>query len=101
MENPKAGQPRSSRTYKSVESVNQSVHDDSNFSIRKRANALNVHRSSFHRNSHKNLKLHPYKIQLVQESKPLDSINKPHPYKIQLVQELKLLDSINRLQFVN
>jgi len=46
LENPKSGRPRSSRTYESVESVNQSMHDDPNLSIRKHAKALNVHRSS-------------------------------------------------------
>jgi len=43
--NPKSGRPRSSRTYESVESVNQSAHDNPNLSIRKRANTLNVHGS--------------------------------------------------------
>jgi len=53
LENPKSGQSRSSRTYESVESVNESIHDDPNFSIHKRANALNVHRSSLHCILHK------------------------------------------------
>lgn len=69
----KSGRPRSSRTVENVESVNQSVRDDPNLSIRKRASALNVHRSSLHRIMHKDLNLHPYKIQLVQELKPQDA----------------------------
>lgn len=70
LEKPKSGRPRSSRTVKNVESVAQSIREDPNISIRKRAVALNVHRSSLCRILHKDLKLHPYKIQLVQELKP-------------------------------
>lgn len=56
-----------------MDSVTQSIRDDPNLSIRKRAVALNVHRSSLCRILHKDLKLHPYKIQLVQELKPQDA----------------------------
>jgi len=73
LEKPKSGRPRSSRTVENVESVNLSVHDNPNLSIRKRASALNVHRSTVHRILHKDLKMHPYKIQLVQELKPQDA----------------------------
>ena len=47
------------RTVENVGSVYQSVRDDPNLSIRKRASALNVHRSSLHRILNKDLKLHP------------------------------------------
>ncbi|GBP20083.1 hypothetical protein EVAR_13855_1 [Eumeta japonica] len=56
-----------------TDSVTQSVRDNPDLSIRKRAVALNVHRSSLFRILHKDLKLHPYKIQLVQELKPQDA----------------------------
>jgi len=72
----KSGRPRSSRTEENVERTNQSVRDDPDLSIRKRASALHVHRSSLHRILHKDLKLHPYKIQLVQELKPQDAIQR-------------------------
>ncbi|KAL4710049.1 hypothetical protein ACJJTC_011634 [Scirpophaga incertulas] len=73
LEKPKSGRPRTSRTAENVDSVTQSIRDDPNLSIRKRAVALNVHRSSLCRILHKDLKLHPYKIQLVQELKPQDA----------------------------
>ncbi|XP_077294058.1 uncharacterized protein LOC143916716 isoform X2 [Arctopsyche grandis] len=53
LDKPKSGRPRSSRTAENVESVNQSVRDHPNLSIRKRASALNMHRSSLHRILHK------------------------------------------------
>lgn len=76
LEKPKSGRPRSSRTVENVERANESVRDDPSLSIRKRASALNVHRSSLHRILHKDLKLHPYKIQLVQESKSQDAMQR-------------------------
>lgn len=65
LDKPKSGRPRSSRTVQNVDSVAESILDDPNLSIRKRAVALNVHRSSLCRILHQDLKLHPYKIQLV------------------------------------
>ena len=59
LEKPKSVRLRSSRTVENVGRVNQSVRDDPNLSIRKRASALNVHRSSLHRVLHKGPKLHP------------------------------------------
>ena len=70
LDKPKSGQPRLSRTEENVERVNQSVCVDLDFSIHKRASALNVHRSSLQRILRKDLKLHCNKIQLVQELKP-------------------------------
>ena len=46
LEKPKSGRSRSSRTVENVGRVNQCVRHDPNLSIRKRASALNVHRSS-------------------------------------------------------
>lgn len=48
------------------------IREDPNISIRKYARALNMHRSSLHLFC-TGLKLHPYKIQLVQELKPQDA----------------------------
>lgn len=76
LDKPKSGRPRLSRTEENVERVNQSVRVDPDLSIRKRASALNVHRSSLHRILRKDLKLQPYKIQLVQELKPQDPIQR-------------------------
>ena len=73
LEKPKSGRPRTSRTAENVERVSRSVRNDKNLSIRKRASALNLDKSSLLRILHKDLKLHPYKIQLVQELKPQDA----------------------------
>lgn len=73
MDKRKSGRPRSSRSDENVEMVNQSIRDNPDLSVRKRAHALNVPRSSLHRILRKDLKLHPYKIQLVQELKPQDA----------------------------
>lgn len=73
LEKPKSGRPRSSLTPDNVESVNQSVRDDPNISVGKCVSAFNVPRSSLHRIMHKDLKLHPYKIQLVHELKSQDT----------------------------
>lgn len=69
---PRTGRPRSSRTEENVESVRISVRENPALSVRKRARAVNVLRSSLHRILRKDLCLHPYKIQLVQELKPTD-----------------------------
>lgn len=73
LEKLKPGHPRSSKKVENIDSVSQSVRDNPDLSIRKRADALNVHRSSLFRILHKDLKLHPYKIQLMQELKPQDA----------------------------
>lgn len=48
-----SGRPRWSRTVENMESVNKSFRDNQSLSIRKSANALNGHRSWFHRIFHK------------------------------------------------
>lgn len=69
MGKPKSERPRSSRSYKYVDSVNQQVRDPK-ISICGSAIAWNLHRSSLHRFLHTDLKLDPYKTQLIQELKP-------------------------------
>lgn len=70
------GRRRSARTDENIERVRASVRQQPNLSTRKRAAALNVTRSSVLRILHKDLHMHPYKIQLVHELKPTDPANR-------------------------
>ncbi|XP_028027786.1 uncharacterized protein LOC114241201 [Bombyx mandarina] len=67
-----AGRPRSIRTEENVSEVAVSVRRDPQQSSRKRSAELAISRSSLRRILTKDLKLHPYKLQLVQELKPND-----------------------------
>ncbi|KAA5588277.1 DUF4817 domain-containing protein, partial [Pseudomonas aeruginosa] len=67
-----AGRPRSIRTEENVSEVAVSVRRDPQQSSRKRSAELAISRSALRRILTKDLKLHPYKLQLVQELKPND-----------------------------
>lgn len=69
-----AGRPRSTRTEDTIEQVRASVQRNPGLSTRKRSAELTVSRTSLRRILLKDLKLHPYKIQLVQELQPNDPI---------------------------
>lgn len=66
------GRPRSTRTEETINEVRTSVQRDPGLSTRKRSAELALSRTSLRRILAKDLKLHPYKIQLVQELKPDD-----------------------------
>lgn len=70
------GRRRSARIGENIERVRVSVRQEPNISTRKRAAALNVSRSSLLRILHKDLHMHPYKLQLVQELQPRDHANR-------------------------
>lgn len=63
---------RTVRTQQMIDDVKQSVEDDSNVSIRRRAQQLNMCPSSLWNILHHDIGLHAYKIQLVQDLKPND-----------------------------
>lgn len=65
------GRSRTVRTVQAIEEVNQSVEQNAELSTRRRSAAMGISRSSLQRILH-DLKLHPYKIQLVQQLKPDD-----------------------------
>lgn len=67
-----AGRPRSIRTEETVCEVGTSVRRDPQLSTRKRSAELTISRTSLRRILTKDLKFHPYKLQLVQELKPND-----------------------------
>lgn len=67
-----AGAARTSRSEDNVMRVSESVRQNPDLSTRKRSAELGISRSSLRRILKIDLKLHPYKIQLVQELKPND-----------------------------
>ena len=69
-----AGRPRSTRTEDTIEQVRASVQRNPALSTRKRSAQLVVSRTSLRRILVEDLRLHPYKIQRVQELQPNDPI---------------------------
>ena len=63
---------RTVRTPQTIAAVQESVEEDANVSVRHRAQQLHLCRSTLWTILQKDLGLHPYKIQLVQELKPND-----------------------------
>lgn len=63
---------RNARTQENIDAVAASVRDNPNLSIPRRSQQLNLSQTTTWRILRKDLGLHPYKIQLVQELKPLD-----------------------------
>ena len=61
---------RNVRTEENIAAVNESVEEDPNLSIRRRSQELGLCPSTTWKILRKDLGLHPYKIQLVQELKP-------------------------------
>lgn len=61
------GRSRTSRTEQAIQEVNQSVEENAELSTRRRSSTLGISRSTLRRILKFDLKLHPYKIQLVQE----------------------------------
>lgn len=63
---------RTARSEENIAAVSASVDEDPNLSIPRRAQQLNLSQTTTWRILRKDLGLHPYKIQLVQELKPQD-----------------------------
>lgn len=66
------GPSRSSRTPENIELVESSLREKLRLSIRKRAASLGLPRAIIHEILKKDLKFHPFKIQIVQELKESD-----------------------------
>lgn len=64
--------PRSGRSAENIAAVEENVADDARTSIRRRAQQLDLSRSTVQRILTKDLHLHAYKIQLTQTLKPAD-----------------------------
>lgn len=76
LDKPRSGRPRTSRTEQNIDTVAESIRENPTQSTRKRSSALNVPRTSLQRILKKDLLMHPYKIQLVQELKDTDAIQR-------------------------
>lgn len=63
---------RSVRSVENIAAVAESVADNPGLSIPKRSQQLGISQTSLHRILHKDLNMHAYKVQLVQELKPTD-----------------------------
>lgn len=72
--NPRPGPSRTSRTNENIELVASSVCDNPRQSVRKRAAALGLPKTIVHEILKKDLRFHPFKIQIVQALKPNDYI---------------------------
>lgn len=72
LNNPRTNRVRNVRNADNVEAVRQSVQNNPNLSVRRRSQQLDLTYGSTWRILRKDLGLHPYKIQLVQELKPND-----------------------------
>ncbi|CAG4965031.1 unnamed protein product [Colias eurytheme] len=69
---PRPGPSRTSRTAQNIERVASSVQENPRQSVRKRASSLRLPKTTLHRILSLDIKLHPFKIQLVQALKPND-----------------------------
>lgn len=70
--NPRPGPSRISRTNENIELVVNSLNNNPRQSVRKRAAALGLPKTIVHEILKKDIKLHPFKIQIVQALKPDD-----------------------------
>lgn len=68
---PSTGRPRSVRTEDNRERVQRSIQEEAGTSIRRRSQELGISRSSLERLQN-DLKMYPYKIQMVQQLNPID-----------------------------
>jgi len=70
---PRSGRPRTIQNVATIDLVKSSVAENATVSTRQRASQLGLSRTSLRRLMKDDLHLFPYKIQLVQELKPLDA----------------------------
>ena len=70
------GPSRSSRTPDNIELVEESLRDNPRLSIRKRAAQLGLPRAIIHEILKKDLKFHPFKIQIVQQLQENDFVSR-------------------------
>lgn len=67
---------RSVRSEENIAAASASIQDDPNLSLTRRSQSLGISVSSLWRILRKDLGLHPYKIKLTQELKPLDHLKR-------------------------
>ncbi|CAG0879485.1 unnamed protein product [Darwinula stevensoni] len=92
---PRSGRPRCGRSEENIETVREALAQSQGKSIRRAAVELNISVTSIQRILRRDLKLYPYKIQIVQKLEPQRILRrdlKLYPYKIQVVQKLEPQD---------
>lgn len=67
---------RTARSNENIAAVNESIRNDPNQSISRRSQELGLSQTTLWRILRKDLGLHPYKIKLTQELKPLDHLKR-------------------------
>ena len=72
IDKPKREKPKTVRTPENIAAVAESVCEAPSTSIHRRSQQLNILKTSLSRILHKDLGMTPYKVQLVQEMKPID-----------------------------
>ena len=72
IDKPKREKLKTVRTLENIAAVPESVCQAPSTSIHRRSQQLNISEASLMRISHKDLGMMPYKVQLVQELKPVD-----------------------------
>lgn len=89
------GRPPSARINENIDRVRDAVAQDPRRSVRKRASVLQLHRSTVFRILTNDLKLHPFKTQLVQELKETD-----YPIRLTFANlMLQRFDDFNKIFF--
>lgn len=89
------GLPRNVRNIQNIDRVRDAVAQDPRRSLRKQASFLQLHKSSVFRILKKDLKLHPFKTQKVQELKETD-----YPIRLTFAnQMLERFDNFSRIFF--
>ena len=72
IDNPQREKPKTVRTPKNIAVVAESVCEAPSTSIHRRSQQLSISETLQRRNLYKNLGMTPYKVQLVQDLKPID-----------------------------
>ena len=72
IDKPKREKPKTVLTPENIAAVAESVSEAPSTSIHRRSQQLNISETSLRRILHKELDMTPYKVQLVQELKPVD-----------------------------
>ena len=72
IDKPKREKPKTVRTPENIAAVEENVCEAPSTSIQLRSQQLNISETSLRRILHKDLGMTPYKVQLIQELKPID-----------------------------
>lgn len=92
------GRPRTATAPENVEAVRAAVIQNPSGSVRKTSQVVRMRKSSFHTILRRDLKFHPYKIQIVQELNPNDFRNR-RSFAETMIDHFFANDRINNILF--